>query len=184
MPEKLAITQGWSRQQSPAGRQSLDTTIGPSFYSGAPRSFASQAIRNTTRRETVEVDRFDGFLHNPSRIDGMSSKKGRLRTKHTMARQTTMHADFDGQDDWLIRSMSIATRMTSHRRAAEPQRGQAANGTLQRTWRIVQGFRPNSRLTGLHRRRPSSGYNRTLPKSIPQSPAFRADDSRLREPQY
>jgi len=32
----------------------------------------------------------------------MSSKKGRLRSKHTTARQTTMHADFDGQDDWLI----------------------------------------------------------------------------------
>jgi hypothetical protein len=63
---------------------------------------ASQAIGNTARGETVEVDRFDGFLDNPSRIDGVSSKKGWLRAKDTSARQTTMHADFDGQDDWLI----------------------------------------------------------------------------------
>jgi len=61
-----------------------------------------QAIWNTASGETVKVDRLDGFLDNPACIDGVASKKGRLRTKYMPARQTTMHADFDGQDDGLI----------------------------------------------------------------------------------
>jgi hypothetical protein len=48
------------------------------------------------------MDRLDSFLNNAPRVDGAWPKKWGLCAEGAAARLTTMHADFDGQDDRLV----------------------------------------------------------------------------------